>query len=211
MVANDETKIEWNGNLTSPFSEDELGEDEEYDPKEVLAHYKTLNTLLNQVVAENIPFVSSYKKFPEFSLLQESTIQRLLEIEKKLYDYALDAGLSIFKKGIKDFFLFESENLLEMESEGLAFFDTFRYKHLLNHGQYLFKEVAEQLQDEGIPSQPELLHVYMGSCYSNKLYPLYTYLYEDAPKEKKRAIQSTLQQHGITVKDLKKCSRVKSN
>lgn len=211
MAANDETKVEWNGNFTSPFSEDDMGEDKEYDLKEVLAHYKTINSLLNKVLAENIPFVSSYKKIPEFSLLQDPTTQKLLAIEKKLYDYALDAGLTIFKKGIQDFFLLERETLLKMENEGLVFFDTFCSKYLLNYGQSFFKEVAEQLQEKGIPTQPELLHVEMGSCYSNKLYPLFTYLYEDAPKEKKRAIQSTLQQHGITVKDLKKCSRMKSN
>lgn len=211
MTANNEAKSKLNRKLIDPLNNDERGFNDKYEQQEALALYHDIQAALKGVGKDNRPFISCSEEITEFDSLQKTTTEKLLAMEKELYKYGLDAGVIIFKEALHEFFYLERENLLEMESEGTVFFDTFRNNHLLDYGQSFFSQVAEYFYFQGIPSKPELLHSTYGSYTSNTLYPLYTFLYEDASKERKRAIQSILQQHGITVKDLKKCSRVKSN
>jgi len=184
-------------------------EKEGKSPKETLALQRRVNVILS-ALGDEMPFLTCQDEFVEFKLLQENTAEKLFDMEKDLYEYGNDAGLNIFRAAITELFKVEKEDLLEMEKKGAVFFNSFRDDYLLTYGESLFEDVAEYLQEQGVPSPPVLLHNVHGVCYSNTLYPLYTFLYEDASKERKRAIQSILQQHGITVKDLKKCSRVKS-
>lgn len=183
-------------------------EKEGISPQEAVGIKRRAHVLLN-ALGDEMPFLSCKDEFIKFDLLQENTAKRLLAIEKDLYEYGNDAGQNIFREAIADFFQLENEKLVEMEKEDTIFFKTFRNNYLLTHGESLFEGVAEYLQELGVPSTPQLLRFEQGQCYSNSLYPLYTYLYEDASKERKRSIQSIMQKQGVSVKDLKKCSRMK--
>lgn len=211
MTVKNKAKAKLNSELTDQLNSDEMKGKNKQEQQEALSLYHDIQAALKGVGKDNRPFISCSEEMIEFDLLQKTTTEKLLAMEKELYKYGKDAGVIIFKEALHEFFYLESENLLEMESEGTVFFDTFRNNHLLDYGQSFFLQVAEYFYFQGIPSKPELLHSTYGSYTSNTLYPLYTFLYEDAPKERKRAIQSILQQQGITVKELKKCSRVKSN
>lgn len=177
-------------------------------PKETLALQRRVSVILS-ALGDEMPFFSCQDEFIEFNLLQENTAEKLLAMEKDLYAYGNDAGLNIFREAIAEFFQMEKENLLELEKKDTVFYRTFQDNYLLTYGESLFEGVAEHLQELGVPSTPMLLHFEQGICYSNTLYPLYTFLYEDASKERKRAIQSIMQKQGVTIKDLKKCSRMK--
>ena len=184
----------------------QLVKDSEKDgvsPQEAVAIKRRAHVLLS-ALGDKMPFLSCKDEFIEFNLLQENTAEKLLAIEKDLYEYGNDAGQNIFREAIGEFFQLEKENLVELEKEDTIFFKTFR-----TQGEALFEGVAEHLHELGLPSTPQLLRFEQGECYSNALYPLYTYLYEDASKERKRAIQSIMQKQGVSVKDLKKCSRMK--
>lgn len=190
----------------------QLVKDSEKDgvsPQEAVAIKRRAHVMLS-ALGDEMPFLSCKDEFIEFNLLQENTVENLLAIEKDLYEYGNDAGQNIFREAIAEFFQLENKNLIELEKKDTIFFKTFRDNYLLTQGESLFEGVAEYLQEIGVPSTPQLLRFEQGECYSNSLYSLYTYLYEDASKERKRAIQSIMQKQGVSVKDLKKCSRMKS-
>ena len=209
MAAKNEAKAKSSRKLTQKINDDEFIGYSKQEKQEALSLYHDMQAALKGDGKDDRPFIPSSEELIEFDLLQNTTTEKLLAMEKELYKYGLTAGVTIFKEAINDFFYLERENLLKMESEGAIFFDTFRNNHLLNYGDSFFMEIAGDLYFQGVPSKPVLFHSMYGSYPSNTLYPLYTTLYEDASKTRKREIQSIMQLEGITVKDLKKFSRMK--
>lgn len=177
-------------------------------PEETEAFLKHLNISLGNI-GEEMPFSSCHGNLPEFNLFQETTIKKMLAIEKELYLFGYDGGLIMFEEAVREFFQLEHKYLLELEKDDAAFFETFQNEYLLKYGELFFKGALNVLKAPALPSHNLLLYTAHGLCYSNTLYQLYTYLYENASKVRKRTIQSIMQKQGVTVKDLKKCSRMK--
>lgn len=173
-------------------------------PEEKRARLIKVNNVLS-LFGDEIPFVSCREDFEEFNLLQTTTTDKLMDLEIELHCYGNEAGLTIFKEAIKDFFFFEEEILFELEKEGAAFWEIFRNKYLLKYAESIFIDISL----EWIPDLSMPIGTLNGQCYSSYVYQLYTLLYKDASKERKRNIQSILQKRGLTVKDLKKASRIK--
>ena len=162
------------------------------------------------IFGDEIPYLSFRPEIKEFEWLQETTVQELIKIEEQLYLYGYDAGTGIFEQASRDLFQTEKNVLLELEQDQSIFVETFRHQYLLPHGEAVLNESAEVFQEFGIPFTRPTFDTTYGVIYSNTVYKLYTYLYENAPKENKRKIQSMLQKRGITTKDLKRNSHVNS-
>src|SRR5690606_15197782 len=116
-------------------------------PEEKRARLIKVNNVLS-LFDDEIPFVSCREDFEEFNLLQTTTTDKLMDLEIELHCYGNEAGLTIFKEAIKDFFFFEEEILFELEKEGAAFWEIFRNKYLLKYAESIFIDISLEWRSE---------------------------------------------------------------
>lgn len=199
----DELEIRINFNKLLQENEENGGSPEETSKLK----RRMFETLAN--FGDEIPYLSYRDEIKEFDWLQETTVEALIKIEKQLYDCGYGAGMRIFKEALQELVQLQKDVLQEMERDLPGLIENFRHQYLLKYAEEILVGIAEVFDDYGIPTTQTPLDTMYGPIYSNKVYKFYSYMYENAPKENKRTIQSAMQKFGITTKDLKKSSRAK--